>query len=101
MRIQIPERFPLQAPVCTFVTPIVHPNIHKRGDICLDVLTTAWSPAWTLTHACLAILVLLDNPDETSPLNCDAGNLVRSGDHRAYRSLCRAFTRLYAMPPLP
>lgn len=27
-----------------------------------------WSPAWTLQSTCLAILVLLDSPDESSPL---------------------------------
>ena len=28
---------------------------------------------WTLTSLCVALLVLLNEPDVTSPLNCDAG----------------------------
>ena len=101
VRLEIPERYPIAPPVCTFVTPVFHPNVHAKGDICLDVLRSAWSPAWSLAHACLAILVLLDSPDASSPLNCDAGNLLRGGDARAYRSMCRAYTRLYATGPAP
>jgi peroxin-4 len=38
---------------------------------------------------CEAILVLLGAGDSTSPLNCDAGNLLRSGDVMAYNDLAR------------
>ncbi len=98
VRLEIPREYPLRPPRCSFVTPVFHPNVHARGDICLDVLGAQWSPAWTLAHACLAILVLLDSPDASSPLNCDAGNLLRSGDTRAFASLARAYTRLHAQP---
>ncbi|CAG8721093.1 9297_t:CDS:2, partial [Scutellospora calospora] len=37
-----------------------------------DILKAAWSPAWTLQSACMAIRLLLSNPEPTSPLNCDA-----------------------------
>lgn len=91
------RRYPIQPPHFRFVTPVCHPNVHAAtGEICLDVLKEEWSPAWTLHAAALAILVLLDNPDATSPLNCDAGNLLRSGDRRAYESLVRVCTSLYA-----
>eukprot|EP00035_Acanthoeca_spectabilis_P037205 m.44025 g.44025 ORF g.44025 m.44025 type:complete len:161 (+) comp8493_c0_seq1:190-672(+) len=95
--VTIGDRYPIQPPHFRFVTPVCHPNVHaKTGEICLDVLKDEWSPAWTLHAAALAILVLLDNPDPTSPLNCDAGNLLRSGDRRAYVSLVRVCTSLHA-----
>jgi peroxin-4 len=97
LHIDIPPSYPFQPPVVFFETPVVHPNIHaKTGEVCLDVLKSQWSPSWNLQAVCLAILVLLESPDCSSPLNCDAGNILRSGDMRAYESLVRSFTQLYA-----
>eukprot|EP00039_Didymoeca_costata_P017781 m.330911 g.330911 ORF g.330911 m.330911 type:complete len:165 (+) comp16605_c0_seq1:1201-1695(+) len=91
------SQYPIAPPKCKFITPICHPNIHpKTGEICLDVLKNEWSPAWTLHSLCIAILVLLDNPDETSPLDCDSGNLMRSGDTRGYQSLAKLLVHLHA-----
>mmetsp|Transcript_4154 Transcript_4154/g.6112 ORF Transcript_4154/g.6112 Transcript_4154/m.6112 type:complete len:173 (-) Transcript_4154:153-671(-) len=79
--------YPLTPPAISFVTKIFHPNIHfKTGDVCLDILKKEWSPAWGLQAACRAVLALLSDPDADSPLNCDAGNMVRNGDFTAYWS---------------
>jgi peroxin-4 len=51
----------------------------SAGEICLDILKDAWTPIWTLESTCRAIIFLLANPAADSPLNCDAGNLVRCG----------------------
>eukprot|EP00740_Mantoniella_antarctica_P004449 CAMPEP_0181362942 /NCGR_PEP_ID=MMETSP1106-20121128/8378_1 /TAXON_ID=81844 /ORGANISM="Mantoniella antarctica, Strain SL-175" /LENGTH=222 /DNA_ID=CAMNT_0023477135 /DNA_START=262 /DNA_END=927 /DNA_ORIENTATION=- len=89
----VPEAYPLAPPRASFVTKIFHPNVHfKTGEICLDILKTAWSPAWTLHSVCRAILALLCNPEPDSPLNCDAGNMLRAGDHLGYWSMARMYT---------
>lgn len=93
----VPPSYPLTAPNFRFVTQIFHPNVHPRtGEICVDILQNAWSPAWTLQSTCRAIIVLLAHPEPDSPLNCDAGNLLRQGDNRGYRSLARMYTNLFA-----
>lgn len=93
----VPSTYPLTAPSFRFATKIFHPNVHpKTGEICVDILKTAWSPAWTLQSTCRAILVLLAHPEPDSPLNCDAGNLLRHGDQRGFHSLARMYTSLYA-----
>ena len=45
----------------------------KTGEICLDVLKSQWSPAWTISTACTAVRALLESPEPDSPLNIDAG----------------------------
>lgn len=93
----VPSSYPLTAPTFRFTTQLFHPNVHpKTGEICIDILKSAWSPAWTLQSTCRAILVLLAHPEPDSPLNCDAGNLLRHGDNRGYHSLAKMYTALYA-----
>ena len=90
----------MRPPRVVFVTPIVHVNIHaKTGEICTDILKEGWSPAWSISSVCLAILTLLENGDASSPLNPDAGNLVRSGDDRGFKSLAKFYRDTYADPP--
>ena len=82
-----------------FTTRIFHPNVSwTSGEICLDVLQSQWTPAWTLSSACTAVIALLDSPEPDSPLNVDAANLVRTKDSRAYASMCRMYTRIHATP---
>lgn len=97
--IRIPQSYPTKPPAISFKTRLFHPNISwKDGEICLDVLQNQWTPAWTLSSACTAILALLDAPEPDSPLNVDAATLFRAGDIRAYASACRMYTLLYAHP---
>eukprot|EP01071_Lankesteria_metandrocarpae_P006052 Lankesteria_metandrocarpae@DN4225_c0_g1_i1.p1 len=93
LKITCAPRYPFVPPAVTFVTPIFHPNVNfTTGEICLDVLTAAWSPAWSLLMVCRAINALMSDPNADSPLNCDAGNLVRNGDVRGYESMARMYT---------
>lgn len=93
----VPKTYPLQPPTVRFVTKVFHPNIHfKTGEICLDLLKSAWSAVYTLQSVCRSIIALLAHPEPDSPLNCDCGNLLRSGDARGYRSMAKMYTRLYA-----
>ena len=97
LSMKVPTEYPIAPPLVSFITPIFHPNVHwKTGEICLDILKTAWSPAWTLQSVCRAITALMSCPEGDSPLNCDAGNLVRAGDLRGFACMASMYTRKYA-----
>lgn len=58
-------------------------------------------PSWTLESTCRAIIALLGAPDASSPLNCDAGNLLRTGDTLGFNSIARMYTLEYASETMP
>eukprot|EP01061_Rhynchopus_euleeides_P009193 TRINITY_DN18326_c0_g1_i1.p1 TRINITY_DN18326_c0_g1~~TRINITY_DN18326_c0_g1_i1.p1 ORF type:complete len:160 (+),score=57.86 TRINITY_DN18326_c0_g1_i1:145-624(+) len=102
VNIQVPSEYPMVPVMATFKTKIFHPNVaFKTGEICLDILKTAWSPVWTISAVCQAIRLLLTDHAANSPLNCDAGNMLRAQDHRGYNSMARMYTIDYAMPNPP
>jgi len=97
LAIRVPETYPLEPPQVKFITKVFHPNIHfKTGEICLDLLKSAWSAVYTLQSVCRAIIALLAQPEPDSPLNCDAGNVLRCGDVRGYNSLAKMYSKLHA-----
>ena len=71
-----------------FVTPIVHPNISlQNGEICLDLLKDAWTPAYSVLECVRAVRMLLSCPETDSPLNVDVAALLRGGDVLGTRKL--------------
>ena len=91
--IRIPEAYPNAPPSIRFVTPICHANVHfKTGEICLDLLKTAWSPAYTIASTLNSIQQLLTSPEPDSPLNIDVAQLLRQGDHVAADALIAFYT---------
>ncbi|KAG5485260.1 hypothetical protein CUR178_06623 [Leishmania enriettii] len=98
--LSIPHDYPLVPPKAAFITKVFHPNVEfSTGNVCLDILKKRWSPVWTLSSVCRAILNLLAEPESESPFNCDAGNLLRAGDIEGYASLVRYYAITEAGAP--
>lgn len=65
--------------------------------MCLDIIKAEWTPNWTLEGLCRAVRYLLENPNADSPLNCDCGNMLRSGDIEVYRDVARMYTSEFSL----
>lgn len=59
----------------------------ETGEICLDLLKDAWSPAYSVLECVKAVRMLLDHPGIDSPLNVDVAALLREGDEIGARGL--------------
>lgn len=84
LAITLPAAYPLQPPRIVFATPVVHPNVALGGgDVCLDLLADAWTPAYSVLECVCAVRMLLACPETDSPLNVDVAALLRQGDRVA------------------
>ncbi|KAF2873608.1 ubiquitin-conjugating enzyme/RWD-like protein [Massariosphaeria phaeospora] len=91
--IHIPTAYPNSAPTIRFITPICHPNVDfKTGEICLDLLKTSWTPAYTITTTLTSVHQLLTSAEPESPLNVDVAQLLRQEDYVGAESLIRFYT---------
>ncbi|KEF60458.1 ubiquitin-conjugating enzyme (huntingtin interacting protein 2) [Exophiala aquamarina CBS 119918] len=66
--INIPNEYPFKPPVMKFTTKIWHPNVSSQtGAICLDTLSTGWSPVLTIKSALISLQSLLSSPEPKDP----------------------------------
>lgn len=61
----------------------------QTGEICLDLLRSAWSPAFGIATTLAEIHRLLSYPVVDSPLNVDVAVLLREGDNIGAEGLVR------------
>ena len=71
------KTYPLHPPKVKFLTPIFHANIGQNdGYVCLDILNNdKWSQVYDIDTIFSSIILLLDEPNSSSPMNSVAGNL--------------------------
>lgn len=61
LEINLPPSFPYNPPDIIFKTPIDCPFVRRDGRICLDILSYAWSPVYTLEATLVSICSLLSD----------------------------------------
>ncbi|KAI9871397.1 MAG: Ubiquitin-conjugating enzyme E2 1 [Pleopsidium flavum] len=78
--IRIPGEYPFRPPIMKFDTKVWHPNVSSQtGAICLDTLSSAWSPVLTIKSALLSLQSLLSTPEPKDPQDAEvAGMLMRN-----------------------
>ncbi|UJR24761.1 hypothetical protein I4U23_006135 [Adineta vaga] len=96
LAIEFPSDYPFKPPKVKFCTPIYHPNISLKGEICLDILHSQWSPAFTVRSLLIAISSLLNDPNPDHGLNKDALTIYRT-DKQKYNETAKQWTTMHAM----
>ncbi|QDS69836.1 hypothetical protein FKW77_000141 [Venturia effusa] len=78
--IKIPGDYPFRPPTMKFDTRVWHPNVSSvTGAICLDTLSSAWSPVLTIKSALISLQSLLSTPEPKDPQDAEvAGMLLKN-----------------------
>lgn len=61
------KNYPREKPEIVFKTPIYHPNISHKGEICMGEFAS-WKPQTTVLDLLNYISTLLSSPDPNNPL---------------------------------
>ncbi|BDD62156.1 hypothetical protein MPDQ_004721 [Monascus purpureus] len=97
--IKIPNEYPFRPPVMKFETRVWHPNISSQtGAICLDTLSSAWSPVLTIKSALLSLQSLLNTPEPKDPQDAEVANMLIKRP-KEFERIAREWAVIYAGAP--
>lgn len=93
-----PKKYPYSPPTFRFTPPLYHPNVYLDGKLCISILhppgdditsgesaSERWSPLQGVESVLRSVLLLLDDPEVSSPANVDASVLYRK-DREDFKS---------------
>lgn len=76
--IRVPKEYPFKPPKVKCLTKILHPNIDKLGNVCINIIREDWKPTLTISIVVCGLLNLLVEPSNSDPFNQFASILFES-----------------------
>ncbi|KAL7624800.1 Ubiquitin-conjugating enzyme E2 1 [Parahypoxylon ruwenzoriense] len=100
--VKIPSEYPFRPPTMKFDTKVWHPNISSQtGAICLDTLSSAWSPVLTIKSTLLSLQGLFESPEPKDPQDAEVAKMMIS-DREAFNKKAHEWAVLHGgAPPNP
>jgi len=99
INIEIPNEYPFRPPIMKFATKIWHPNVSSQtGAICLDTLSTGWSPILTIKSALLSLQSLLSTPEPKDPQDAEVAQMLIKNP-KEFERVARDWAVRYAGAP--
>ncbi|BHF65767.1 Ubiquitin-conjugating enzyme E2 L3 [Sparganum proliferum] len=96
LHIEFCPEFPFKPPKILFKTPIYHPNIDEKGQICLPLIAPEnWKPATTVPNIIQKLLALLADPEIEHPLRADLAEEY-ARDKNKFLKNAEEFTKKHA-----
>ncbi|KAI5865225.1 ubiquitin-conjugating enzyme/RWD-like protein [Durotheca rogersii] len=97
--VRIPSEYPFRPPVMKFDTKVWHPNISSQtGAICLDTLSSAWSPVLTIKSTLLSLQGLFESPEPKDPQDAEVAKMMIH-DREAFNKKAHEWAVLHAGAP--
>ncbi|KAI0160072.1 ubiquitin-conjugating enzyme/RWD-like protein [Hypoxylon sp. FL1284] len=98
--VRIPHEYPFRPPVMKFDTKIWHPNISSQtGAICLDTLSSAWSPVLTIKSTLLSLQGLFESPEPKDPQDAEVAKMMIY-DREGFEKKAHEWAVLHANAPI-
>lgn len=72
--------------------------MHMQGAICLDTLSSAWSPVLTIKSALLSLQSLLSTPEPKDPQDAEVANMLLRTP-KEFDRVARQWATVYAGAP--
>ncbi|KAI1377055.1 ubiquitin-conjugating enzyme/RWD-like protein [Hypoxylon crocopeplum] len=97
--VKIPGEYPFRPPIMKFDTKVWHPNISSQtGAICLDTLSSAWSPVLTIRSTLLSLQGLFESPEPKDPQDAEVATMMMN-DKDGFERKAHEWAVLYAGAP--
>ena len=95
LQVDLPSTYPFTGPSVQFRTLIYHPNVSKKGEMCLNILND-WKPKNTILDVLAHVSSILVDPDANNPLEPAIAAIYIS--HRSvYETQARNLAQKYAV----
>ncbi|KAH6652316.1 ubiquitin-conjugating enzyme/RWD-like protein [Truncatella angustata] len=97
--VKISTEYPFRPPIMKFDTKVWHPNISSQtGAICLDTLSTAWSPVLTIKSTLLSLQSLFESPEPKDPQDAEVAKMMMT-NKPAFEAKAHEWAVKYAGAP--